>query len=161
MRAARIWQILLGLRPMRWLVPLILLVAACTSSTPKVKVLGVTNSSGDSPQTIHVFMQVVNPTQKELRLSRLKYSMNAGSWFKASGEIRLTRALPGDSAAVLDIPIPVDQPLTRSATPIVFRLNGRLYARDHTNMRSWAVKADGTFTSSEGTGRLRAARASN
>ena len=123
----------------------VFMAAACGSTRPKVTVLGVSQSQA-AATSVRVFVEVLNPTDRELKLSRLRYQLTAESWFEAKGVVDVERAVGAGSAAVVEIAIPITAPHRGAAkSPVAFQLRGTLYAREHAGTRSWKVDTHGTL----------------
>jgi len=123
--------------------------AACATAAPDVKVLGVSEGvarRGSSDKVLVVFVEVVNDTSRDLRLSRLSYRMAADSWFTADGVAPLTRMLTAGTTAVVEVPVPFVGRSAAGAVP--YRLDGTLVALDERLERSYAVSASGTIEAS-------------
>jgi hypothetical protein len=104
-----------------------------------------------------MFVEVVNPTQAQLTLSRLEYQLEASTWFRSRGKVALRRSIGPGSSAVVEIPVPVD-PSRRSGrvpTGAPYELEGKLYARDNRVERSWKVKVEGSLSQSSATRLIR------
>lgn len=94
-------------------------------------------------RTVLVYMEVVNPTARDLQLSRLDYRLSADAWFSTEGTVSLARAVAPRSSAVVEIAVPVDHVAARRGDGVVYQLKGRLFAQaDHVE-RSWSVTASG------------------
>ena len=89
-----------------------------------------------------VYMEVVNPTSRDLRLSRLDYRLRADSWFETRGSVRLGRAIAPNSSTVVEIAVPVRR-IGKADDGVVYRLDGRLFARADHIERSWSIDAAG------------------
>lgn len=104
---------------------------------------GQTTATTRSPEVL-VYMEVVNPTGGDLRLSRLEYRLSADSWFSTQGSVRLARAVAPSSSAVIEIGVPVKHFARGNRAPgINYQLHGRLFARANHVERSWKVAAAG------------------
>lgn len=144
-----------------WVIATVLVISgACSSTAPRVKVLGVSESRAhtarppvrERERTLLVFLEVINPTGLALELSRLEYHFNAESWFSTDGAIALSRAVGADSAAVVEVPvrissrdIPADALRVDEDGNLIFSLQGRLFARAGELERSWNVEVRGTL----------------
>lgn len=126
-----------------------LVATGCTSSAPRIKVLGVEQTQRAPRQSLVVFVEVVNPTGRNLTLSRLEYRVRAQSWFETKGEVRLTRQIGAESSAVVEIPVPVER-AAASEEKIPFTLEGTLFARENQIERSWDVEVKGALGSVAG-----------
>lgn len=151
----------------------VMILGACVSSRPNVKVLGVTDTATSSArqETLLVFVEVVNPTRRALTLSRLEYRLDAESWFQADGEVLLSRAIAPQSSAIIEVPIRLrrlehgdgmdgvdgmdgmgELAGSRHAlaergadNPVTYSLEGRLFAVSEQVQRSWSVEVEGTL----------------
>jgi hypothetical protein len=124
------------------------LAAGCATATPDVKVIGVSEArahrgSPDSERVLVLFVEVINDTARELRLSRLNYRMAADRWFTHDGVMPLSRTLLAHSSAVVEVPVPWVGHSAGAAVP--YQLNGTLVAVDERIERSFKVKASGTL----------------
>jgi hypothetical protein len=121
------------------------LAAGCATAQPEVKVIAMSQAQARPARAkqVLVFMEVVNPTNRDLQLSRLDYRLSADSWFSTEGTVSLARAVAPNSSAVVEIAVPVDDIASRRAPGVVYKLDGRLFAHaDHVE-RSWSVTASG------------------
>lgn len=126
------------------LLSIALALGACTTPRPAVKVIAMSHAraAATSGPEVLVYMEVVNPTSRDLRLSRLDYRLEADSWFETRGSVRLGRAVGPKSSTVVEIAVPV-RSAGDKADGVVYKLEGRLFARaDHVE-RSWTVDAAG------------------
>lgn len=121
-------------------------VAACGASTsPRVNVLGVQQTNSAPRQTLTVFVEVVNPTGQNLKLSRLEYQVRADAWFDTQGAVRLSREIGAQSSAVVEIPVPVKSASAADDAQIPYTLVGRLFAQEDSGERSWQVSVKGAL----------------
>jgi LEA14-like dessication related protein len=117
--------------------------AACTTARPAIKVIAMSQARTTSAPKVLVYMEVVNPTSRDLRLSRLDYRLEADAWFESQGSIQLGRAVAPKSSTIVEIAVPVRRLEGQSADAVLYKLKGRLFARaDHVE-RSWKVDATG------------------
>lgn len=89
---------------MRWsLVALFGLVAACHSAggTPQLRVLGVNDTQ------VHevVFVQVTNPANQPMRLTKLEYTFAAAGETLSTGEVPIEREIAAGAAVVVEVPL--------------------------------------------------------
>jgi hypothetical protein len=122
--------------------------SACASASPRVTVLGVEPSRASlaAPRSsLLVFVEVVNPTGRDLRLSRLEYRVRADSWFESEGQVRLAREIAAGQSAVVEIPVPLRGAGTAHDGAIPYSLEGKLFALDDNIERSWRVAARGAI----------------
>jgi hypothetical protein len=128
--------------------------SACTGPNPHVKVIGVGQARAPSvaerSQVLLVFVEVVNPTRRDLRISRLEYTLSADSWFETSGKVSLARDVGAGSSAVVEIAVPLERvrDMPRGAA---YNLEGKLFAREERYERSWKVAVKGALAD-QGTG---------
>jgi hypothetical protein len=130
----------------RWLVLAgTLLVAACAGPSPQVKVLGAEQGRVHRPgaRVLTVFVEVVNPTGRDLALSRLEYDFQAKDVFAERGHVDLDRRIGAGSTAVVEIPVPVDARALARMGGVPYRLVGRLYAQADPGERFWSVSVKG------------------
>lgn len=128
-----------------------LALVACGSTTPQVRVIGVSHAKRSHSQTgtgkvMVVFVEVVNPTDRKLNLSRLEYELAAEDWFSSTGKVTVSRPIGAKSTAVLEIPVPFSEP--KAAKMVAYTLKGTLYADDHDLLRSWNIHVNGVLDSS-------------
>ena len=124
------------------------LVSACAGGAPDVKVLGVSEASAHrgaarDDRVLVMYVEVINDTSRELRLSRMSYQMEAERWFSHRGVVPLTRVLGAHSSAVVEVPVPWVGRSAEIAVP--YRLAGTLVAVDERIERSFKVDAEGTL----------------
>jgi hypothetical protein len=120
--------------------------AGCSTTGPSVKVLGVQHARQAPAQQITVFVEVVNPTSRELTLSRLEYRVHASSWFESEGAVALSRQIGAESSAIVEIQVPVKRAANaRDEDPIPYTLEGKLFAREDRMERSWKVAVTGAL----------------
>jgi hypothetical protein len=125
-------------------IALTVLASACATSSPRVTVLGV-EQAHTTRRSLLVFVEVVNPTGRDLRLSRLEYKVRAASWFESSGQVQVERDIGAGSSAVVEIPVPVRQTGESHASSIPYTLEGRLFALEDKIERSWKVAVRGAI----------------
>lgn len=121
-------------------------VSACTAANPRVTVLGVEQSrpAPTAHNELLVFVEVVNPTKRDLHLSRLEYRVRAESWFESSGQVQVAREIGAGESAVVEIPVPVRH-ASASQGSIPYSLEGRLFALEDHIERSWRVAVRGAI----------------
>ena len=120
---------------------------SCASARPHVNVVAMSQSQGrgttqGQPEVL-VYMEVVNPTGRELQLSRLEYQLSADSWFESQGAVELVRRVAAKSATLVEIAVPVAELEGKSSSGVPYRLRGRLFAKANHVERSWPVDASG------------------
>jgi hypothetical protein len=132
---------------------LALALAACSAKSPQVKVLGISEArqhvvAEPTQRSLRVFLEVVNPTKRDVRLSRIEYHLAAESWFSAKGSVDLARAVSADSVAVVEILIPVEaasELASAASGRVPYRFEGRLFTVEERVERSWPVEVSGTI----------------
>ena len=130
-------------------IALTVLASACATSSPRVTVLGVEQAHTTPRRSLLVFVEVVNPTSRDLRLSRLEYKVRAASWFESSGQVQVERDIGAGSSAVVEIQVPVRQTGESHASSIPYTLEGRLFALEDKIERSWKVAVRGAIGRTE------------
>lgn len=126
------------------------LAAGCVSSSqPQLKVLSVEKAAADRPEAardVVLYVEVVNPAERPLRLQRLQYSFQAAARVAGvepvEGEVLLSRTVEPGAAVVVEVPLVLDDALPRGEE---MTLAGRLYALEDEMPRSFPVAA--TFDS--------------
>lgn len=109
------------------------LAAGChAGKSPELRVIGV----HDGPATPHevVFVQVTNPAEKPMRLTKLEYTFAADGTTISRGELPLEREIPAGAAVVVEVPM--DAEATKPMT-----LQGTLTAELDQIVRSFRVNA--------------------
>ncbi len=128
----------------------------CGSAVPQVKVLGVskaalapseTHSALGHERTLVVFVEVVNPSRRDLHLTRMEYQMAARPWLEAKGRVSLSREVGSQSTAVVEIPVSYSGARRGDDAPdsVPFQLEGKLFSLEQRVERSWNVKVSGTI----------------
>jgi LEA14-like dessication related protein len=87
--------------------------AGCHSGkSPELRVLGV----HEEPRHDVVFVQVTNPANHPMRLTRLEYTFAADGAKLSEGSLALAREVPAGAAVVVEIPLesPSEKPMTMS-----------------------------------------------
>ena len=129
-------------------------LAGCATTSPSVKVLGFTEGVAASSRSdsLVVFVEVVNPTQRELALSRLEYRLDARSWFQTDGSVVLSRVVAPGSSTVVEVPIRFHRLAgyghdgqSDSDQAVSYSLRGRLWAMSEQVQRSWNVEVAGVL----------------
>jgi hypothetical protein len=106
--------------------------AGCaTTRSPELRVLGV----HEAPRHEVVFVQVTNPANRPMQLTKLEYRFAAGSETISQGALDLARDVPAGEAIVVEIPMDVAprEPLT---------LRGKLTAVTDQIVRIFNVSAE-------------------
>jgi hypothetical protein len=89
------------------------LASGCRSGpSPELHVLGVQQE----PRHDVVFVQVTNPANHAMRLTRLEYTFQAAGQTMSTGDVALARDVPAGEAVVVQIPLdgPPERPMTLS-----------------------------------------------
>ncbi|MCP4446924.1 MAG: hypothetical protein GY811_16475 [Myxococcales bacterium] len=101
--------------------------------------------------SVKVFVEVHNPTKRDLNLERLRYRLVAKAWFDTSGEVRVRRTVTAGASAVVEILVPVsDLAGQERMRGVPYTLDARLYAVTDKTERSWSLSAKGALASSGG-----------
>jgi len=130
-----------------------LMLGACAGSGPSIKVIGLGEAQRlDSDGKLVVLVEVVNPSQTEVVLSKLKYRLECDAWAPVSGTLRLSRSVSPRSSEVFQIPVTAKDKSAgrKGVNGLGFELNGRLYAVD----QSWKVSTKGRFRGSANAARV-------
>jgi hypothetical protein len=119
-------------------------LAACGGASPHVKVLGAEQSgAGMGAPVLRLFVEVVNPTGRGLRLSRLEYDLSAERVFATKGAVSVERDVAAGQSAVVEIVVPVDRRAAARLAGVPYKLDGRLFAHaDHMD-QYWPVRLRG------------------
>lgn len=76
--------------------------AGCaTAGDPELRVLGVDHAA---PHDV-VFVQVTNPANTTMRLTKLQYVFEAAGTKVSAGELALERDVPAGAAVVVEVPL--------------------------------------------------------
>jgi hypothetical protein len=113
-----------------------------------VTVLGVeqARTPATADHSLLVFVEVVNPTQRDLHLSRLEYKVRASSWFESAGQVQLARDIGAGESAVVEIPVPMRQSSGGHDGSVPYTLDGKLFALEDHVERSWKVQVRGALS---------------
>lgn len=119
------------------------LATGCVSSRqPQLKVLSVEQSTRAQARDMVLYVEVVNPAARPLRLQRLQYSFRSAARVTdvepVRGEVLLSRTVEPGAAVVVEVPLLLDEALPRGEE---MTLAGRLYAVQDDLQRSFAVEA--------------------
>jgi len=107
-----------------------LAVGCHAGKSPELRVLGV----HEAPAT-HVFVQVRNPANRPLRLTRLEYSFASAKGATVSeGDVPLERDVPAGAVVVLEVPLEAESSET-------LRLEGTVTAEQDEFVRTFRVAA--------------------
>ena len=106
---------------MRFLVATLFSLAlfACQSAggSPQLRVLGVHDEVATQQQQV-VFVQVTNPANHPLKLTKLEYTFAADGATVSAGEVPLEREVAAGAAVVVEVPLDSasDKPMTLQGT---------------------------------------------
>jgi len=96
-----------------------LVLFACQSAggNPQLRVLGVHDQIATQQQQV-VFVQVTNPANHPLKLTKLEYTFAADGATVSTGEVPLERDVPAGAAVVVEVPLDStsDKPMTLQGT---------------------------------------------
>ena len=106
----------------------------CAGPTPAVQLLGISSSEPVSPTEVLLFVEVTNPTQRDLTLSRFDYELETDGLLTDKGRVPLTRELSAGATAVVEIPV---RGVKKEAAGVALQLRGRLHATEDRVPRSW------------------------
>lgn len=136
------------------LVGLMFMSIACSSAVPQVSVLGLSEGNqrrvASQAQSVRLFLEVANPSDSPLRLSRLRYQLRANEWIETADEIALDRTVRAHGVVVVEVPVMLEP--TENVAPLLvtddsqafrFSLDGRLFAVSNRMERSFRVRVDG------------------
>ena len=129
----------------------LLAATACGAGRPEVKLLGASPATADSAhRVLRVFVEVINPTGRDIELSGMDYTLRAERWFDAAGHIALRRSVTARTSAVVEITVPLTGAPDEVAG-VPYRLEGTLFGHSEHVERSWRIRASGALASaSEG-----------
>ena len=121
--------------------------SACATASPRVTVLGVEQAPTPAAarNSLLVFVEVVNPTGRDLHLSRLEYRVHAASWFESAGQVQLARDVGAGESAVVEIPVPMRESSAARDGSVPYTLEGKLFALEDHVERSWKVQVRGAL----------------
>ena len=116
-----------------------------------MKVLGV-----KAPQiqpfeepSMKVFVEVHNPTSRNLDLQRLEYRLVAEKWFDTTGQVKVQRTISPGASAVVEILVPFSSQSERQTMRgVPYTLSARLFAVADKTERSWRLSASGDLAAS-------------
>jgi LEA14-like dessication related protein len=82
------------------------------ATSPELRVLGVNEAARHEV----VFVQVTNPANRTMRLTKLEYTFAADGAKVSEGELSLARDVPAGAAVVVEVPLdtPSEKPMTMS-----------------------------------------------
>jgi len=98
--------------------------------SPELRVLGVQQE----PRHDVVFVQVTNPANHTMRLTKLQYTFAAAGETLSEGEVPLAREVPAGAAVVVEIPL--DTPSEKTMT-----MSGKLTAELNEIVQIFSVSA--------------------
>jgi hypothetical protein len=128
-------------------------LSACGGATPRVKVLGAEQRRQRAEGAVlTVFVEVVNPTERDLALSRLEYDLAAERMFARRGQVELSRRIGAGSSAIVEIAVPVARDLSGALDGVPYRLAGRLFALGDHRERYWTVELRGELAATRTAG---------
>jgi LEA14-like dessication related protein len=116
--------------------------AGCaTTSSPQLKVLAVEPQRRVVPErSVVLYVEVVNPASRPMRLQKLQYTFAAHGAAPAYGEVPLTRTIDAGAAVVVEVPVALgDNSLAPGET---LTLRGKLYAELDRMVRTFPVSAE-------------------
>lgn len=107
----------------------------CTpTKSPELRVIGFDHASRNARREV-VFVQVTNPAQRSMRLTKLSYVFAAGNSTVSEGELELHRDVPAGAAIVVEVPMAHD-------TEGAMTLRGRLTAELDQAVQTFKVFAE-------------------
>lgn len=116
-------------------------VAACGAATqPQLKVLSMERAGREPGRNMVLFVEVVNPASRPMRLQRLQYTFASAGVRQPGGEVQLTRVVEPGAAVVVEVPVSIAAEAWSAGQRLT--LAGRLYAEQDELVRSFAVTAD-------------------
>jgi hypothetical protein len=119
---------------------LVFAVACRPTRSPELTVLGVHD---DLAARDVVVVQVTNPANRPMRLTRLEYTFASGSETVSRGEMELARDIPANSAVVVEVPFDGGlSPLGRDGDKVTLR--GTLTAELDRILQKFKVSAEVT-----------------
>lgn len=138
---------------------------ACAPATPEIRLLGTANGTyraqSSEGRVVRAFVEVVNPGDSALDLSRMRYTLHTSNARASVGDIALRRSLPGHSSTVIEVPMV----LTRTRGPDIVQrpalhgldyvLSAQLYARGNRLAHSWQVRTSGRLDDRRAASELR------
>lgn len=85
-----------------------------------------------------VFVEVTNPAARPMKLTKLEYTFAASGSPVATGEVSLSRDVPGNASVVLEVPL--DATTTSPSGPV--QLDGALTAEVDDITRRFHISAE-------------------
>lgn len=121
------------------LLALPLAFGCATARSPELRVLGIQEARRHEV----LFVQVTNPANRPMRLTKLEYRFAAGGATVSEGELALAREVPAGEAIVVEVPVelPVEPPGT-AAPREPLTLRGKLTAVTDQIVRIFNVSAE-------------------
>jgi LEA14-like dessication related protein len=116
--------------------------SGCASTqSPQLKVLAVEPQRRVQPRrAVVLYVEVVNPAARPMRLQRLQYTFAASGERTSTGEVPLTRIIEPGAAVVVEVPVTIESSdLTPGET---LTLRGKLYAELDRMVRTFSVSAE-------------------
>ena len=104
-----------------------------TTRSPELRVIGV----HDAPRREVVFVQVINPASRTMRLTKLEYVFASQGQAVSQGEMVLYRDVPAGSAVVVEVPLESHDSHASGS----LELRGRLTATVDQIVRRFSVSA--------------------
>jgi hypothetical protein len=115
-------------------------LSAChTGASPQLTVIGVHEAARQDV----VYVQVTNPANRPMRLTKLEYTFAAGSATVSEGEVALQRDVPAGEAVVVEVPLDAE------ASEEHVTLHGKLTAELDQIVRIFNVSAEVHPTSAQ------------
>jgi hypothetical protein len=111
-------------------VALLFTLGCATARSPELRVLGVHEESRREV----VVVQVTNPANRPMRLTKLEYVFAAGKATVGQGQLELARDVPAGEAIIVEVP------MTAAAQPLTLR--GKLTAVSDQIVRIFNVSAE-------------------
>ena len=131
----------------------VLLASACAGPRANVRVLGVQQgASADvavADEVLVVFVQVENPTSRDLELERLDYTLAADPFFATRGSVDIGRSVQASGSTVVEIAVGLSGADLEKAgeSRLPYALTGTLIADAGSGTESrWRVEAKGALT---------------
>jgi len=135
-------MMILARLPLLLVVAAALVAAACGAAAgPQLKVLGAEKARRHSSPAMVLYVEVVNPVGRPLRLQKLQYTFAAGDENATRGEVRLERTVAADAAVVVEVPVRLDG--IALAPGDTFTLQGKLFADVDSMQRTFSVATTG------------------
>ncbi len=125
------------------LLALPLAFGCATARSPELRVLGIHEARRHEV----LFVQVTNPANRPMRLTKLEYRFAAGGATVAEGELALAREVPAGEAIVVEVPVDLPEELpgnvpATAAPREPLTLRGKLTAVTDQIVRIFNVSAE-------------------